>query len=262
MTPKEKLISTLKNEEGYLEKASNAFLDDKTANAGYGNWTKYARDLDNLGAYNGRKNGYSWCDMLVDWGFITSFGFETGMKMLYQPVGGYGAGTTASSNYFKENNQFFSTPQIGDQIFFKGSNGMTHTGIVINIANGRVYTIEGNTSSKEGIIANGGGVFLKSYPLNYAKIGGYGRPNYALAEEDEEMTLERFEELFNEMRKKYQDNDSSEYSKEAREWAISKGLIKGNGEINGEANYLWKDFLSREQFVTMLYRYAKLNGDA
>ena len=32
-------------EVGYKEKASNAYLDDKTANAGAANWTKYARHL-------------------------------------------------------------------------------------------------------------------------------------------------------------------------------------------------------------------------
>ena len=32
-------------EVGYLEKASNEQLDDKTANAGKKNFTKYARDM-------------------------------------------------------------------------------------------------------------------------------------------------------------------------------------------------------------------------
>ena len=36
-------------EVGYKEKASNAYLDDKTANAGSANWTKYARDLAKAG---------------------------------------------------------------------------------------------------------------------------------------------------------------------------------------------------------------------
>ena len=45
-------------EVGYWEKASNASLDDKTANAGAANWTKYARDLAAAGYYNGNKNGY------------------------------------------------------------------------------------------------------------------------------------------------------------------------------------------------------------
>ena len=42
----------------------------------------------------------------------------------------------------------------------------------------RVYTIKGNTSSASGVMANGGAVAMKSYPLNYAKIVGYGRPKY------------------------------------------------------------------------------------
>lgn len=39
-----KLIKTAEAEVGYLEKATNAQLDSKTANAGYNNYTKYARD--------------------------------------------------------------------------------------------------------------------------------------------------------------------------------------------------------------------------
>lgn len=262
MSPIDKLISTAQNEIDYLEKQTNAFLDSKDQNAGDKNWTKYARDMDLFRAYNTPKNGYSWCDVFVDWCFTQTFGFETAMEMLYQQIGGYGAGCNASANYYKAKNQFFKTPKRGDQIFFKGSNSLVHTGIVINVEKGRVYTIEGNTSSKAGVVANGGAVRMKSYSLLDTKIAGYGRPNYALVAEEEEMTLDEFKKLFNEMREEMQDNDSSNYSKEAREWAISKGLIQGNGTVNGDPNYLWKDFLSREQFVTMLYRYAKMNGDA
>ena len=39
-------------EVGYWEKASNASLDDKTANAGAANWTKYARDLAAAGYFS------------------------------------------------------------------------------------------------------------------------------------------------------------------------------------------------------------------
>ena len=35
-------------EVGYLEKASNEQLDDKTANAGKKNFTKYARDMKSV----------------------------------------------------------------------------------------------------------------------------------------------------------------------------------------------------------------------
>ena len=91
MTAVERLIKTAEAEIGYLEKASNAQLDDKTANAGKNNWTKYARDLDGFGAvYNGKKNGFDWCDVFVDWCFITTFGLNEGMKMLNQMERGLG----------------------------------------------------------------------------------------------------------------------------------------------------------------------------
>ena len=60
-------------EVGYREKASNASLDDKSANAGTANWTKYARDLAAAGYYNGNKNGYAWCDVFVDWCFFKAY---------------------------------------------------------------------------------------------------------------------------------------------------------------------------------------------
>ena len=52
-------------EVGYLEKKTPdlRYLYDKTANAGYNNYTKYAYELDNIpGFYNGKKNGYPYCD--------------------------------------------------------------------------------------------------------------------------------------------------------------------------------------------------------
>ena len=50
-----KILQVALNEVGYLEKASMSQLDDKTANAGNANITKYARDLDAIGFFNGRK---------------------------------------------------------------------------------------------------------------------------------------------------------------------------------------------------------------
>ena len=45
MTAIDKLIEIAKTEIGYLEKSSNSQLDDKTANAGTANYTKYWRDI-------------------------------------------------------------------------------------------------------------------------------------------------------------------------------------------------------------------------
>ena len=174
-----KILDIALNEVGYLEKASNKDLDSKTGNAGKSNYTKYARDLDNIPSfYNGKKNGYPWCDVFVDWCFVKAFGVEKAKELLCQPNRSAGAGCLFSMNYYKSKNQFHTYPQKGDQIFFKQNGSITHTGIVYNVDEKKVYTVEGNTSSASGVVANGGSVALKSYFLNSSYIAGYGRPKY------------------------------------------------------------------------------------
>lgn len=176
----EKVISIAKAEIGYLEKASNKNFDSKTSNVGKNNYTKYARDMDNIsGFYNGKKNGFAWCDVFVDWCFVKAYGVENAKRLLCQPNKSLGAGCKYSMSYYKNKGQLKSSPKIGDQIFFKNSSGtISHTGIVYNVDKSYVYTIEGNTSSASGVVANGGGVFAKKYKLNYNRIAGYGRPDY------------------------------------------------------------------------------------
>jgi hypothetical protein len=176
----EKVISIAKDEIGYLEKASNKDLDSKTTNAGKNNFTKYARDLDNIpGFYNGKKNGFAYCDIFIDWCFVQAYGVENAKRLLCQPNKSLGAGCKYSMSYYKSKGQLKSSPKIGDQIFFKNSSGeISHTGLVYNVDKSYVYAIEGNTSSASGVVANGGGVFAKKYKLNYNRIAGYGRPNY------------------------------------------------------------------------------------
>lgn len=179
MSELNKVLKIAEAEVGYLEKKTNAQLDNKTANAGSNNYTKYARDLDNItNFYNGKKNGYAWCDMFVDWCFVKAFGVNRAKELLNQPNKSLGAGTRFSADYYKQKKQYHKSPKVGDQIFFKNSKGICHTGLVYKVDNKYVYTIEGNTSSKSGVVANGGSVEKKKYAINYANIDGYGRPNY------------------------------------------------------------------------------------
>ena len=174
-----KVIELAKKEEDYLEKKSASNLDDKTANAGSGNYTKYARDIDAIpDLLNGKKQGYSWCAIFVLWLFVQLWGAAQAMKMLFLPVKSLAASCTYWMNYYKAAGRFFKDPKPGDQIFFGKGNTAEHTGIVEKIENGRVYTIEGNTSSQEGVVSNGGGVLPKSYTLDDPSILGYGRPLY------------------------------------------------------------------------------------
>lgn len=179
-----KVIAVAMNEVGYLEKRTNAQLYDKTANAGTNNYTKYANDIDTKypNFYNGKKNGYAWCDVFVDWCFIQAFGVDNAKKLLNQPDKSLGAGCEYSANYFKQMGRFFTSPQVGDQIFFVNESNVKHTGLVYAVDRYKVYTIEGNTSGASGVIANGGGVCKKSYDINSNSIYGYGRPYYDIEE--------------------------------------------------------------------------------
>lgn len=171
-----KVIAVAVDQIGYKEKASNTSLDSKTANAGSANYTKYARDFDQKYPkwYNGKKNGFAWCDMFVDWCFLTAFGYEKALALLCQPERSAGAGCTYSLRYFKNKGQFHTTdPQPGDQIFFGTSlDNSTHTGIVESVDKKQVHTIEGNTSNQ---------VARRNYSLTNGRILGYGRPAYDAA---------------------------------------------------------------------------------
>ena len=176
-----RLVATARGEVGYLEKASNSNLDSPTANAGFANWNKYARDIDAKypNFYNGKKNGYAWCDCFVDWCFITTFGLELGQKLLCQPDRSSGAGCTESARYYAYKGQLhYGKPQPGDQVFFGSDGFYGHTGIVVDVDDNYFYTVEGNTSSAAGVVANGGGVFAKKYSGSCQ----YGRPDYSLVD--------------------------------------------------------------------------------
>ena len=181
MTPIEKLISVAEAEVGYCEKSKVAVqqnpnvLDEKVAGAGADNYTKYSRSLLNwIGSPYAQ--GVAWCDMWVDWVFITAFGISTAKEV----IGGWSAYTPTSAQYYKNMGRWYSYPMVGDQIFFRNDTRICHTGIVYKVDKTHVYTIEGNTSTNTGLVANGGCVAKKSYSLTYSRIAGYGRPNYDL----------------------------------------------------------------------------------
>lgn len=92
-----------------------------------------------------------------------------------------------------------------------------------------------------------------------AKRCAFGQRYYDLfANQQNEYSFD-FAELFAELRKALQNNKCSEYSLAARNWAISNGLIVGNGTLeNGESNYMWQDFITREQMVTVLHRFVQM----
>ena len=161
------ILSVARGELGYLEKRSDAFLQDKTANAGSSNFTKY-------GAWYGL-NGEPWCDMFVCWCAHQAGEAEAVGHFAYVPY---------HVAWFRKQGTYFArgcgTPRPGDVIFFREA---CHVGLVEEVSGGYVTTIEGNTSGGSTLVSNGGGVFEKTYSLSSSYIMGYGRPLYGNADQ-------------------------------------------------------------------------------
>ena len=164
------ILTIAAGEIGYLEKASNAFLQHKTANPGSNNFTKY-------GAWyqGGALQGQPWCDMFVSWCAHQAGEADAVGCFAYVP---------SHVAFFKARGQYFArgarTPRPGDVIFFRDE---SHVGLVESVSASAVTTIEGNTSGGSALVANGGAVCRKTYPLTSAYIQGYGRPAYKDAAE-------------------------------------------------------------------------------
>jgi len=161
------LIATARAEVGYLEKKSNSQLNDKTANAGYNNYTKYWRDV------YPQYQAEPWCAAFVSWCMMKTFGLETAKKLLkHWP---YVYCPTLGSLFTK-----YANPQRGDIVIFYRNGTFTHTGLVTKVEGDKFYTIEGNTSAGTSIIANGGGVCAKSYYNSNLPGTKFCRPDYSI----------------------------------------------------------------------------------
>ena len=136
---------------------------------GGGNYTEFCRNY-------GEGSAYAWCAAYVSFCLLQSRATTSTTKHTiwrdiycprwYQNLKNEGYGHDAGSNY---------TPKSGDLVFFTGSG---HIGIVRYYKDGKVYTIEGNTSNSSGLNPEGGGVYCKSYDRDYHKFLGFGSLPY------------------------------------------------------------------------------------
>ena len=167
------LIKTAEAEQGYLEKNSSGALYEKTANAGFGNYTKYWNDI--MPSYQGQP----WCAAFVSWCFQKCFGKEKSKLLLKHWPYVY---CPRMASLFS----LYSVPEAGDIVIFYRDGDFRHTGIVVNVREGLYETIEGNTSGVSGIVDNGGSVCRKRYSLQGTGATRFCRPDYAMLENEEE----------------------------------------------------------------------------
>ena len=181
--------------------------------------------------YYGREindSSYAWCAVFIWWLFQ-----QVGAPGLY-----YGGGKTAScttlNSYHKARGQAVTDYQPGDIIFFdfSGQKKITeHVGICESVEDGYITTIDGNTGTTNE--ANGGAVMRRKRSLKY--VSAAYRPEYEKEEDEDEMTIEQFKEMYNEVNPLYTSlSQVPSYWQEETKALIQEGAIQGDGthELN------------------------------
>lgn len=201
--------------------------------------------------YYGREaNGnYPWCMAFVMW--------------LFNQVGAFDivpiktASCTTLMLYAKKLGEWVESDyQAGDVLIYDlpGGNAIDHTGICLSADSTQVVAIEGNTSLSDE--SNGGEVRKWYRTIDY--VVGAWRPHYERADE---MNYDTFKEFMNKYLAERRDNDASSYSQDARDYFVSNGIIQGGDPLpDGSPNYMWEDYTTKEQIVTIAYRILQMFG--
>jgi hypothetical protein len=202
-----KICDIARQEVGYMEKKTNAYLDSKIYNVGSNNYTKY-------GDWYGL-NGEPWCAMFVSW-----CANQAGIDIDIFPKH---ASCTVGVNWFKKRGLWKEptgyTPKEGDVIYFSQKGKLAHVGLVVAINKDIINTVEGNTFGTFNTVSeNGGSVCLKSYRRDNTNIYGFGTPMY----EQEEEEVEFFKTI----------NDVPDWAKYDINLFVKDGIISDAENIN------------------------------
>ena len=197
----------------------NKLLEIVRADIGYkespanSNMTKY-------GAWYGL-DGQPWCMMAIMYWFD-----KAGIEMPIRT-----ASCTAFMNAGRKTGRMVTDYQPGDIILFSfdGGTDADHVGVCESYDGSMITTIDGNTSPTNE--ANGGAVMRRTRPISLV-VAAY-RPNY-----QEENKVEE------------KDNIPADWAKEAVDWAVSEGLMKGDQYGNLKLH----ETVTREQLCVFLYR--------
>lgn len=166
-----KVIEVAESQLGYHEGANN--------------YNQYATEMERWYGWNIQNQ--PWCDIFVDWCFVTAYGMELASKLLNEPIGGASASCAVSMVRFQAAGRFtYDSPQVGDQVFF-GAGGSSHTGLVVAVNGNSFETIEGNTSDA---------VLRRKHSVDDGYTFGFGHPDYSLVDEGAQETTEPERELY------------------------------------------------------------------
>lgn len=174
----DRIVAQAKKWVGYCGKPTNANLDEFLS-AEIGNYNRFARDYaisieEDPDAFH----MLPWNGMFIADMFIYEFGIEKAKELLGgRPYCQNGL----SLNYFKHKGMVrYSDPAPGDLVYFYTQNrhSFSHCGIVVYVTDYNFFTIEGDTTTENGVARRGNQVAQKKYPLTYSMVAGYVTPEY------------------------------------------------------------------------------------
>lgn len=166
------LLKRAESEIGYIEKASASNLDSKTGNKGTANYTKYARDINNLGLMGCQAQ--PWCATFQFWLEVQEFGLTTALQHFHMTKSSYVGYNVFSTKAAFPTSKRSKKPQVGALVVFTHS----HIGRVVSVSGNTFQTIEGNTSPAT-YDRNGGQVARKTYSVSDSKIDCFLIIDYA-----------------------------------------------------------------------------------
>lgn len=111
-------------------------------------------------------NGVPWCAIFLSWGFRDNLG----------QIGGKTASVQVLRSRFHEAKRYGSTPRVGSLAIFTND---SHAELVLEVHDGHLVTVGGNTSRSDGSNPWSGQVAVKKRYRN--QIRGYCYPRYAAA---------------------------------------------------------------------------------
>lgn len=167
------LVGVAKTQVGYLEGTleGNNFLDNNYQK--YGVW--YDETVENIDA----------ATSVWDAAFIAWCADQANIPVAVLPRNAYVPYSTA---WFQNKGLLYDSqsrggsyiPKKGDLIYFASAESTvpTHMGIVTEVTDTYVRTIEGNATDPSDAYGLTQGVFTKRYNLNYTRIFGYATPQY------------------------------------------------------------------------------------
>lgn len=191
---------------------------------------------------------FPWCMACVQWLF-----HEAGMPLPYKTAGCY-----PFLSWYRVNapQRIVMLPEPGDIAIYPFGSG--HTGVVEEVLGDTFVAIEGNTSATSN--DNGGAVMRRTRAIRDVEAFIRAYDTVQITEEEDPMDYEKWKEYMQMYREELQNNQAGAWSQEDREWAVANGIIRGSGTIDGEPNYMWRDFVTREQLAAIEHRVTELKN--